>query len=64
VLEGQCLPLAVLAKKTTQLIVEGGNDYIITVRTINPRLLAQIKTKAELHCQCERLVDVEKCGGL
>ncbi len=32
------------AKKTTQLIIEGGNDYVITVKGNQPQLLAQIKT--------------------
>ena len=52
-----------MSKKTTQLIVEGGNDYIITVKNNQPRLLAQIKTKAELQLPCQRFVDVEKMRG-
>ena len=37
------------AKKTTQLIIEGGNDYVITVKGNQPRLSAQLKTIAEAH---------------
>ena len=43
--------------------MEGGNDYIITVKDNQPRLLAQIKTKAQLQSPCERFVDVEKMRG-
>ena len=50
------------AKKTTKLIIEGGNDYVITVKDNQPRLLAQLKTKTE-HQPCHRFVDVEKIRG-
>ena len=48
------------AKKTTQLIIEGGNDYVITVEGNQPQLSAQLKTIAEDHWPCERFVDIEK----
>jgi hypothetical protein len=35
------------AKKTTKLIIEGGNDYVITVKGNQPRLLTQLKTIAK-----------------
>ena len=30
------------AKKTIKLIIEGGNDYVVTVKGNQPRLLAQL----------------------
>ena len=51
------------AKKTTKLIIEGGNDYVITVKGNQPRLLTQLKTIAEEQQPCERLVDIEKIRG-
>ena len=45
------------AKKTTKLIVEGGNDYVITVKGNQPRLLIQLKTIAETQKPCERFVE-------
>ncbi len=51
------------AKKTTKLIIEGGNDYAITVKGNQPRLLAQLKTIAEAQKPCERFVDIEKNRG-
>ncbi len=48
------------AKKTTKLIIEGGNDYIISVKGNQPRLIAQLKTIAEGQKPCERFVDIEK----
>ncbi len=51
------------AKKTTKLIVEGGNDYLITVKGNQPRLLKQLKTMSETQKPCERFVDVEKARG-
>ena len=51
------------AKKTTKLIIEGGNDYVITVKGNQPRLLTQLKTIAETHWPCERFVDIEKNRG-
>lgn len=50
-------------KKTTKLIIEGGNDYVITVKANQPRLLAQLKTKTEHQKPCHRFVDVEKIRG-
>ena len=35
------------AKKTTQLIIEGGNDYILTVKDNQNGLLAQLETLAK-----------------
>ncbi len=51
------------AKKTTKLIIEGGNDYLITVKGNQPRLLRQLKTIAEAQKPCERFVDIEKNRG-
>jgi len=51
------------AKKTTGLIIEGGNDYVITVKGNQPRLLSQLKTIAEAQKPCERFVDIEKTRG-
>lgn len=51
------------AKKTTELIIEGGNDYVITVKGNQPRLLAQLKTASELQLPYERVVDIEKIRG-
>lgn len=51
------------AKKTTRLIIEGGNDYVITVKGNQPRLLTQLKTIATGQKPCERLVDIEKIRG-
>lgn len=50
-------------KKTTQLIVEGGNDYIVTVKNNQPRLLAHLKTLAQQTQPEERFIDVEKTRG-
>ena len=52
-----------IVKKTTQLIIEGGNDYIVTVKDNQPRLLAQLEAKAEHQKPCERFVDLEKTRG-
>ena len=51
------------AKKTTALIIEGGNNYVITVKGNQPRLLAQIKTLASHQKPCERAVDIEQIRG-
>ena len=50
-------------KKTTQLIIEGGNDYIVTVKANQPRLLTQLETLAQQQKPKERFVDVEKKRG-
>jgi hypothetical protein len=55
-LQGRIPPQSWL-KKTTKLIIEGGNDYAITVKGNQPRLLTQIKTIAEAHWPCERFVE-------
>lgn len=60
---GVYLGCAALSKKTTQLIIEGANDYVVTVKGNQPRLLAQLQTKAEQTQPCERFVDVEKTRG-
>ena len=52
-----------MSKKTTQLIVEGGNDYVVTVKGNQPRLLTQLQTKAEQTQSCKRFIDVEKNRG-
>jgi predicted transposase YbfD/YdcC len=51
------------AKKTTELIVQGANDYVITVKGNQPRLLAQLKTTAKHQKPCHRVIDVEKTRG-
>ena len=51
------------AKKTTKLIIEGGNNYVITVKGNQPRLLAQLKTLASHQKPCERTVDIEQIRG-
>jgi len=51
------------AKKTTGLIIEGGNDYVITVKGNQPRLLAQLKTIAEHQEPCNQFFDIEKTRG-
>ena len=51
------------AKKTIKLIIEGGNDYVVTVKGNQPRLLAQLKTIAEHQEPCDRFVDIEKTRG-
>ncbi|PSB26516.1 hypothetical protein C7B70_23705 [Chlorogloea sp. CCALA 695] len=51
------------AKKTTKLIIEGGNDYVVTVKGNQPRLLTQLKTIAEHQKPCNRFVDIEKIRG-
>ncbi len=44
-------------KKTTKLIVEGGNDYVITVKGNQPQLLKQLKTIEETQKPWERFVE-------
>ncbi len=51
------------AKKTTELIVKGANDYIITVKGNQPRLFAQLKTTAQQQKPCHRVIDIEKTRG-
>ena len=51
------------AKKTTKLIIEGGNDYVVTVKGNQPQLLAQLKTIAEHQEPCNQFVDIEKTRG-
>jgi len=51
------------AKKNTELIIEGGNDYVITVKNNQPQLLTQLKTIAETQKPWERFVDIEKAQG-
>lgn len=51
------------AKKTTGLIIQGGNDYVITVKGNQPRLLSQLKTIAEAQKPGERFVDIENTRG-
>ena len=48
-----------LSKKTDELIISGGNDFIVTVKGNQPRLLAQLQTKAE-HTRA--LAFVCRCG--
>ena len=51
------------AKKTTKLIIEGGNDYVINVKRNQPQLLTQLKTIAETQKPWERFVNIEKARG-
>ena len=51
------------AKKTTALIIESGNNYVITVKGNQPRLLAQLKTLASHQKPCKRAVDIEQIRG-
>lgn len=48
------------AKKTTQLIVERGNDYVITVKGNQPRLFQQLQALAAGNQPVERFTDLEK----
>jgi hypothetical protein len=48
------------AKKTTQLIVENGNDYVITVKGNQPKLFHQLQATCEENQPTERFTDVEK----
>lgn len=50
-------------KKTTQLIIEGGNNYIVTVIGNQLGLLEQLETLAQQQKPKERFVDVEKKRG-
>ncbi len=47
-------------KKTAQLIVEGSNDYLVTVKENQPRLLAQMETLTQQAQPQNRFVEVEK----
>ena len=51
------------AKTTTQLIIEGGNDYAITIKGNQPRLLTQLKTIAEHQKPWDRFIDIEQTRG-
>ena len=51
------------AKKTTKLIVEGANDYVITVKGNQPRLLKQLLTITEELKPCDQFFDIEKNRG-
>ena len=51
------------AKKTTKLIIEGGNNYVITVRGNQQRLLTQLKTIATGQKPWQQFVDIEKTRG-
>jgi len=48
------------AKKTTQLIVERGNDYVIAVKGNQPRLFQLLQAAAVENQPAERFTDVEK----
>ena len=50
-------------KKTAEVIIEGGNDYIITVKGNQPRLLAQLKILAKSTQPYQRFTDVENIRG-
>ena len=58
-LEGVVFTMDALhCQKTIQLIIEGGNDHVITVKGNQPQLLTQLKDKAEHQKPCPRFVDV------
>lgn len=46
-----------------QLIIDGGNNYVVTVKENQPRLLAQLETQAEHTQPCQRFIDVDKTRG-
>lgn len=48
------------AKKTTQLIVERGNDYVITVKGNQPKLFQLLQAAVVENQPVERFTDVEK----
>lgn len=48
------------AKKTTQLIVERGNDYVITVKGNQPKLFHQVQATCGENQPALRFTDVEK----
>ncbi len=50
-------------KKTTQLIIDGSNNYVVTVKENQPRLLAQLETQAKHTQPCQRFIDVDKTRG-
>jgi predicted transposase YbfD/YdcC len=47
-------------KKTTQLIVESSNNYVITVKGNQPSLFQQLQALAALNLPSGRFIDVEK----
>jgi hypothetical protein len=49
--------MACTAKKTTKLIIEGGKDYVITLKGNQPQLLTQLTTIAETQQPYERFVE-------
>jgi Zn-dependent alcohol dehydrogenase len=51
------------AKKTIKLLADGGNDYVITVKGNQPRLLKQLKTITETQKPWQRFVEIEKTRG-
>jgi len=57
------LPPQSWLKKTTKLIIEGGNNYLITVKGNQPRLLTQLKTIATGQKPCDQFFDIEKTRG-
>lgn len=48
------------AKKTTQLVVERGNDYVIAVKGNQPKLLHQVQATCRENQFVERFADVEQ----
>ena len=48
------------AKKTTQLVVERGNDYVIAVKGNQPKLFHQVQTTCRENQLFKRFTDVEK----
>jgi hypothetical protein len=48
------------AKKTTQLVVERSNDYLIAVKGNQPKLFHQVQALAAGNQPVERFTDVEK----
>jgi predicted transposase YbfD/YdcC len=48
------------AKKTTQLVVERGNDYVIAVKGNQPKLFHQLQATCRENQFFERFTDIEK----
>lgn len=48
------------AKKTTQLIVEHGNDYVIAVKGNQPKLYHELQAASRENKPALRFTDVEK----
>ncbi len=54
------LRLFTLSKKTCQIIIEGGNDYVIAVKDNQPKLHRHIQYLAATRKPTSRIVETEK----